>query len=142
MPIRLERSNIRGFSIVVLTSALLLLVGCQFNPLKPKPDAPTASAAPESACAANCDLARTQCEERQRLREQLCQEQATRLQNDATPCNTTANPLCPKPTACLGEDMGLCSTQHAECLSRCAKAPSEPAEAEPAPAPAADRAES
>jgi len=137
MPIRIERSTIRGFSIAVLTSALLLSAGCQFNPLKPKSDAAAMSAEPEAACAAGCDLAKTQCEERQRLREQLCQEQAARLQNDTTPCNTTANPLCPKPTACLGEDLSLCRTQHAECLSRCASAPSEPA-----PAPAADRAES
>lgn len=133
MPIRLERSTIQGFAIVVVTS--VLLAGCQFNPLKPKSDAPATSAAPESACAVNCDTARTQCEERQRLREQLCQEQATRLQNDTTPCNTTTNPLCPKPTACLGEDLGLCRVQHAECLTRCANTP--------APTPAAtDRAES
>ena len=50
MPIRLERSTLQGLSIVVLTLALLLLAGCQFNPLKPKSDAPTTSAAPESAC--------------------------------------------------------------------------------------------
>lgn len=135
MPIRLERSNIRGFSIVVLTSALLLLAGCQFNPLKPKSATPAPSAKPESACAASCDTAKTQCEERQRLREQLCQEQAERLKNDTPPCNTTANPLCPQPTACLGEDLSLCRVQHAECLSRCANAPP------PTPA-ATDRAES
>ena len=142
MPTRLERLTIQGLSIIVLTTALFLLAGCQFNPLKPKSDAPATSAAPESACAANCDTARTQCEERQRLREQLCQEQTTRLQNDTTPCNTTTNPLCPKPTACLGEDLKLCRVQHAECLSRCGTVPSEPAAAEPAPTPAADRAES
>ena len=134
MPIRLERSTIQGFAIVVVTS--VLLAGCQFNPLKPKSDAPATSAAPESACAANCDTARTQCEERQRLREQLCQEQTTRLQNDTTPCNTTTNPLCPKPTACLGEDLGLCRVQHAECLTRCANTPA------PTTPAAADRAES
>jgi len=134
MPIRPERSTIQGFSIIALTTALLLLAGCQFNPLKPKSDdAPATSAAPESACAANCDMARTQCEERQQLREQLCQEQTTRLQNDTTPCNTTTNPLCPKPTACLGADMGLCGVQHAECLTRCANTPT--------PTSAKDRAE-
>ncbi|ADC62176.1 hypothetical protein [Allochromatium vinosum] len=137
MPIRPERSTIQGFSIIALTTALLLLAGCQFNPLKPKSDdAPATSTALESACATDCDMARTQCEERQRLREQLCQEQTTRLQNDTTPCNTTTNPLCPKPTACLGEDMGLCGVQHAECLTRCADTPA------PAPTPAKDRAES
>ncbi|MTW22975.1 hypothetical protein [Allochromatium palmeri] len=123
MPTRLERSTIQGLSIIVLTSALLLLVGCQFNPLKPRSAVPATSAAPESACAANCDIAKTQCEERQQLREQLCQEQAARLQNDTTPCNTTTNPLCPQPTACLGEDMGLCRVQHEECLTRCANTP-------------------
>ncbi|MCK7578504.1 MAG: hypothetical protein MZV65_24055 [Chromatiales bacterium] len=134
MPIRLERSTTQGFSIVVLTSALLLLAGCQFNPLKPKSDTPAVSAEPDTACAANCDTAKTQCEERQRLREQLCREQVERLKNDTTPCNTTTNPHCPQPTACLGEDLSLCRVQHAECLSRCAAT---------APAPAAtERAES
>ena len=132
MPIRLERPTIQGLSIIVLTS--VLLTGCAFNPLKPKGDAPVSSAAPESACAASCDTAKTQCEERQQLREQLCQEQATRLQNDTTPCKTTTNPLCPRPTACLGENLEPCRVQHSECLSRCANtpppAPSAPARAE------------
>jgi hypothetical protein len=136
MPTRLERSTIQGFSLIVLTSALLLLAGCQFNPLKPKsPEASATSAAPESACAANCDIAKTQCEERQRLREQLCQEQTTRLKNDATPCNTTTNPICSQPIACLGEDLNLCRVQHSECLSRCAVVPT------PTPAPATSQAE-
>jgi hypothetical protein len=124
MPTRLECSTIQGRSLVVLTAALLLLAGCQFNPLKPKSAAP--SAAPERACAANCDTAKTQCEERQQLREQLCQEQTTRLKDDTTPCNTTTNPICPQPIACLGEDLSLCRVQQAECLSRCATAPAAP----------------
>jgi hypothetical protein len=124
MPNRLTHRPVAGLSIVFLASALLLLTGCQFNPLKPKSVAP--SAAPERACAANCDTAKTQCEERQQLREQLCQEQTTRLKDDTTPCNTTTNPICPQPIACLGEDLSLCRVQHAECLSRCATAPAAP----------------
>ncbi|MGQ9658950.1 MAG: hypothetical protein ACUVQI_03680 [Thermochromatium sp.] len=133
MPIKLERSIAQGFPLVILTSVLFLLTGCPFNPLKPKSDAPAMSAEPGNACVAHCDLAKAHCEGRQRLREQLCQEQAERLKNETTPCNTVT-PRCPPPMICLGEDLGLCRTQHAECLSRCAAIPPEPA--------AADRAES
>lgn len=138
MPITTQR-------LILTATTLLLLVGCQFAPLKSDaptsttPDTPAPAAAntektPANPCVANCDTAKTQCEERQHLREQLCQEQVTRLQNDRTPCNTTTNPLCPKPTACLGEDMRLCRVQHQECLARCATVP-PPQPKTPAPEP-------
>lgn len=136
MPTWIERSTIQGLLVVVLASALLLLAGCRLNPLKPEAEAQAraADAAPESVCAANCETAKAQCESRQRLREQLCLEQATRLQNGAASGPSATRPLNPQPMACLGEDLSLCRVQHTECLSRCT--------IPPAPAPATERAES
>ncbi len=97
----------------------LLLGGCQFNLLKP----PQTASVPAGDCVAACETLKNQCSERQRLREQLCQEQQGRLKDPKRSCQPGADPLCPQPIACLGEDLTPCQVQYTECVARCALAP-------------------
>lgn len=100
------------------------LGGCQLNPLKPTPIA----AVPEGPCAAACESLKNQCAERQRAREQLCQEERARLDDPKRTCRSGPDPLCPQPIVCLGEDLTPCAVQYRECTARCPAKPTEASE--------------
>ncbi|QIK37011.1 hypothetical protein GWK36_02245 [Caldichromatium japonicum] len=113
-----SRSYPSGLSACILA---LLLGGCQFNPLKPT-QTPSAL---EGACAAACESLKNQCAERQRAREQLCQEERVRLADPKRTCQPGSDPLCPQPIDCLGEELTPCTVQYGECTVRCTSSPAE-----------------
>lgn len=118
-----------------LSAALIaaLLAGCQVLPIgkaQPTGDPAAAPVTTNSACAESCNLQKTQCEQRQALREQDCQASRSGFESGAERCPTRVGTHCVEPVACLGQDLSICETLLAECLSECG---SEPATA-PAPA--------
>ncbi|MBK1718833.1 hypothetical protein [Thiocystis violacea] len=123
--------NTFNWLLVALLSSVLL-VGCESNPFKQP--APTPLVEPGNACVSNCELMKTQCDQRQQLRERLCQEYAAQLQTEQRECRDGTGPLCVQPIECLGADMKLCSVQYDQCLMECGSErarPADPAPAEP-----------
>ncbi|MBV5307857.1 hypothetical protein [Chromatium okenii] len=121
-----------GCGIFLLATTLLTsLTGCQVPFLKPeqlpafvnklplitKP-APTPTTL-DAACAARCDAMRPHCEQRQHLRETECEQHFKSTNASHTACVTDHRGHCLQPVACLGADLGLCNTQHQECLDAC-----------------------
>lgn len=107
--------------------SVALLAGCESNPFLQADPRPVPPVEPGSACVSNCELAKTQCDQRQQLREQLCQEYAAQLKGEQRDCRGGNGPLCVQPIECLGVDTSLCITRHEECLMECANAPPPPA---------------
>ncbi|MBK1694496.1 hypothetical protein CKO09_07045 [Chromatium weissei] len=120
------------FNVFLLVTALLTsLTGCQVPFLKPEtlpafvrqlPFIAKPASAPttlDTACAARCDAMRTHCEQRQNLRENECKQHFKPASVAHTTCVTNQRGHCLQPVACLGADLGLCKTQHEECLQVC-----------------------
>ncbi|MFB1487019.1 MULTISPECIES: hypothetical protein [unclassified Thiocapsa] len=71
------------------------------------------------ACVASCDLSRSQCEQRQRVREDECRMHYERLSADHETCLATPGALCIKPDTCPAAEMTICAIQYEECIVGC-----------------------
>lgn len=129
-------------SVALAAAALLgaaLIGSCQS--IVPQDAATAAASTADSACVSRCDLKKTQCEERQKLREQDCQMYRDQLVPEGGSCITRIGSSCVEPVDCLGADEGICQTQLRECILECPKAETEkpaPNAPDQSPAKAAD----
>jgi hypothetical protein len=71
------------------------------------------------ACVASCELSRSQCEQRQRAREDECRMYFEQLSADYDACLATPGALCVRPETCPTADMTICTIQHEECIVGC-----------------------
>lgn len=96
---------------------MLAAAGCSLMPSKPQPIAPTS---PEGkACAARCELPRTQCQKRQELRETDCNANYQIGQAEYAQCLKSGAARCRAPYTCLGADMSICAQQYDDCFAAC-----------------------
>ena len=107
----------RPFAFLLATVLLATLTGCQTPFVKQEVIQPTRPL--DQACVARCDLLNTQCQQRQRIREQECQQHFTQVRADHAACVASNGLHCLQPVACLGVDMSICTTQREECLQTC-----------------------
>jgi hypothetical protein len=103
--------------LLIGVSAILLTAGCT-NYLQERHVIPPTDPQAQ-ACVASCDLSRSQCEQRQRTREDDCRMYSERLSADHDACVATPGALCIKPEACPTADMTICTIQHEECIVGC-----------------------
>jgi hypothetical protein len=102
---------------IIAAFAILIVAGCA-SALEERrliaPDDPQAQ-----TCVANCDFAKAQCEQRQRVREQECRDHFDSLTSDLDACLATPGALCVRPDVCPGADMTVCRIQYEECIVAC-----------------------
>jgi hypothetical protein len=108
-----QRPNVLLFAIICAG----LLAGCAAGhsqrALIP-PDTPEGQ-----ACLPECDLIRTQCEGRQKGREQECLAHYDAAQSEYDLCVQSGAETCTAPEACIGADMEICRIQYEECFTAC-----------------------
>lgn len=107
----------RPFAFFLATVLFIALTGCQTPFVKQEVKNPTVNL--DQACVASCDLARSQCEQRQRLREEQCQQDFQQISADHLTCVATRGRPCQQPVTCLGADLRICKIQHEECVLAC-----------------------
>lgn len=114
----LTRIATRPYAFLIATILFVMLTGCQA--LLP---APTSVIPPTDAdgqaCAAACALPHEQCEQRQRLREDQCQQDAEQISAEYAACSANKGRQCLQPVPCLGAEMQVCKTQFDECILAC-----------------------
>ncbi|AFL73120.1 hypothetical protein [Thiocystis violascens] len=118
----------RPFALLLATVLFIALSGCQTPFVKQEASQPTENRDP--ACVDRCNLAKNQCEQRQRLRETQCQQDFQQISADHLACVATRGRPCQQPVTCLGADLRICKTQHEECVLACGvrvQSPAEPA---------------
>ncbi|MBK1720867.1 hypothetical protein [Thiocystis violacea] len=106
--------------LVTLTAAALiavLMAGCEG--IMPRTTAPPPTGEVDSACISQCDLKKSQCEERQLLREQDCQQYQSQFKASGRACETRYGSYCVQPVGCLGADVSICETELRECALDC-----------------------
>jgi hypothetical protein len=103
--------------LLIGVSAILVAAGCT-NHLQERHVIPPTDPQAQ-ACLASCDLSRSQCEQRQRTREDDCRMYFEQLSADHDACLATPGALCIRPEACQAADMTICTIQHQECIVGC-----------------------
>ena len=118
-------------SAVVLAAALIVagIGGCKTWPAAP--DAAQATQPADQSCVRQCDLAKTQCEQRQRQREEECQTHAQHASQSETGCRSRPGHHCQHPVPCLGADLSICKVQYDECIPDCTMRPAPKEDAAP-----------
>ena len=133
-------------STLLFLATLLGTVGCSqglFQQDLIKPDSPEGR-----RCLETCERPRTQCQERQKVRETQCQERYSAAQSAYEDCTKSGIGNCRAPFSCLGADTSICDRQYDECFTACggrierrmrtlgttaARAPADASGASPAP---------
>jgi hypothetical protein len=70
-------------------------------------------------CVAGCELPKSQCEQRQRAREEECQRFYAPAKADYDLCIKSGGGNCSPPDTCLGPDMRICEVQYDDCFQAC-----------------------
>ncbi len=110
----------RPLAFLLIPLMLVTLTGCETPFLKPfLTPAPIQTSQRDQNCVANCDLAKTQCQQRQRLREDECHQHAQQMGIEYAECVARPRRHCLEPEPCLGANMAICGTQHGECIQDC-----------------------
>ena len=102
---------------LLLLATLLGTAGCSqglFQQDLVKPDGPEGK-----VCLERCELSRSQCQTRQKVRETQCQERFAAAQADYQDCIKSGSGNCRAPFACLGADMSICDQQYDDCFTAC-----------------------
>ena len=129
------RSRLVAALAAVLT--LATLAGCERLEVLTKTEAPAPRGALDGNCVASCDLKKSQCIQRQEMREQECQSRRGQAQA-STGCQVRFGPHCAQPVECLGAVTEICDTQRRECLMDCRVSPTA---SEDTPSPTKSRTE-
>jgi hypothetical protein len=124
-------------SLALAAALTSILTACQVPLLKQQ--APPPAVVSDKACAADCDLSKSQCEKRQTQREQEYQDHIQQVGASQNGCTSGSGRHCLTPVGSLGADMGICRTQHEECLQSCADhfkpaVATRPSQTQPTPA--------
>ena len=96
--------------------AAILLPGCAdrfYEARSIEPEGTTSQ-----ACVERCARIKAECEARQTLREQECQQRVAAATGD-TACAPGVSTPCLQLESCLGADMGICQRQHEACFVAC-----------------------
>ncbi|NEX21254.1 hypothetical protein G3480_13170 [Thiorhodococcus mannitoliphagus] len=93
-----------------------LLAGCQTPPAQ---DTAASATTADSACVAACDLKKSQCESRQKLRLQDCEAYRSSTDGGKENCLARFGSHCVEPAECLAPDLSICQSQLEGCLSEC-----------------------
>lgn len=118
------------FAFLLATVLFITLAGCQLPLVKTEAVKPTGTF--DQACVARCDRSNTQCEQRQRLREEECQQHFKPVSVEYAACVADQGLYCLQPVTCLGAETGICTTQREECLHGCSvRAAQSPADTAP-----------
>ncbi|WP_296805141.1 hypothetical protein [Thiocapsa sp.] len=107
----------RAPHVLIGVLAILAAAGCTNHLQERQLIPPTDSRA--QACVASCDLSRSQCEQRQRVREDECRLHYERLSADHETCLATPGALCIRPDTCPAAEMTICTIQYEECIVGC-----------------------
>jgi hypothetical protein len=107
----------RAPRLLIGVLATLAAAGCTNHMQERNVVPPTAPQA--QACVASCDLSRSQCEQRQRVREEECRMHYERLSADHETCLATPGALCIRPDTCPAAEMTICTIQYEECIVGC-----------------------
>lgn len=107
----------RPLTLLIATLVLTIAGGCE-TPLGERQLIQPADPSGQ-ACAAGCELPKAQCEQRQRLREEECQQHFARQSEIYDDCATSRQRHCLQPEACLGVEMRICEFQYEECVLDC-----------------------
>jgi len=111
------RSSAGIGGVLGLVALLALLAGCSLGRDSPQPHIPTGQAG--QTCSARCDLQKTQCQQRQQVREQGCNQHYTSALADYALCVKERARNCRAPYTCLGADLEICERQYQPCLTTC-----------------------
>ena len=109
--------SVRTARLAIGVFAILAAAGCT-NHLQERSLIPPTDPQAQ-ACVASCELSRSQCEQRQRTREDECRVFYERLSAEHDACLATPGALCIRPAPCEAADMTICSIQHEECIVGC-----------------------
>jgi hypothetical protein len=98
---------------------LTLLTGCSHGLYETRMIAPASSDG--QPCLGRCDLAKTQCIQRQETRERACAQWYTEAKQEYDTCSAggRAAARCRAPVACLGADLGICDQEYEGCFTAC-----------------------
>lgn len=114
----LIRASVRS-RVFALASALLVVVlnGCAEGLYDRQLVQPTDAQGRD--CVAGCELPKSQCEQRQRAREEECQRFYAPAKADYDLCVRNGGANCSPPDTCLGPDMSICQVQYDDCFQAC-----------------------
>lgn len=115
-PIRIQRTALIATTLMLVAA---LTAGCQNLIPGTASIQPATAAKADSTCVAHCELKKSQCEQRQLLREQDCQQSKTQIAAEQPNCSPKEGPLCVQALECLGADLGICLTEFELCVAEC-----------------------